>query len=73
MIVVSHENECIETTWLILAAGINRISFIDMTSSKEEAYSIIETIKDRVTQPGEKQFREHVENVLAGTPITRHH
>ena len=73
MIVVSHENEFEDTVWIILAAGMNRFCFIDIASTKEEAYAIIETIKERVTQSGEEQFREHVENVMTGLPKTRLH
>lgn len=73
MIVVSHENEFADTVWIILAAGMNRFCFIDLASTKEAAYAIIEIIKERVTQPGEEQFREHLENVMAGLPKTRPH
>lgn len=71
MFVVSNDDLCSVTVWMILATGLDNIAFIDIASTKAEAYAKIERIKTKMMQPGQEKYRKYMEDVMDGVTVRR--
>lgn len=59
IIVVPHDDLLPEPVWLIFGLGLSGAIFIDSASCEEEAYDIIDTIKEKIKSKA-KQNQEEV-------------
>lgn len=59
IIVVQHDDLLPEPVWLIFGVGLSGAIFIDSASCEEEAYEIIDIIREKI-QSKDKQDRDEV-------------
>ena len=71
MFVVSNDDLCSATVWMIPTTGFDNIAFIDIASTRAEAYAKIERIKTKMMQPGQEEYRKYMEDIMDGVTMRR--